>query len=425
MKSKKFFILILVALILRILLVPIAYHGDLNNNISWGKLAVERGLPGFYESGNPPAGGWPYSAPNQPPLTILLFASTNSVWNFVEKNAWWLNNHFAIFPSRIIWFWEGQGMTYLVKIPSIIADLGIGVLIYKYFLERKMQKKGFLLGALWLFNPVILYNSAIWGQTDPIVNFLGLVGILYLLKRKLSLSLVFLTLSLMFKGSLSIFLPIIFVVMVWQKYKLEEWVRGIVLSAISVIAISIWFHPAIDLLVWLFNLYNQRILPGEIGYLTANAFNFWWLVNPGKVLDSQIYFGISAHTWGYLAAAGIIIGLILWLRKHKFEEKYVFYALSLTALATFLFLTRIHERYLYPFFPVATISIGYLPILLIPYIVLSFVNLLNLYHLFWAPPFPYLERALKIDNIKIMLSLINLMVFVKLVWLARNIKSKV
>ncbi|HEX6977562.1 MAG TPA: hypothetical protein VF185_04415 [Patescibacteria group bacterium] len=418
MKSKKFIILILAAFILRLLLIPIAFHGDLNNNISWGKLASERGLANFYEGTD-----WPNSAPNQPPLTILLFAFTNNIWSFVDNSSWFLNNRISFFPSKFIWYWERQGMTLLVKLPSVLADLGIGWLIYKYFKEKKMERRGFILSALWLFNPVILYNSAVWGQTDPIVNLLGLVSILFLMKRKLVLSMIFIVLSLLFKGSLSIFLPILFVVMIWQKYEVKEWVRAFAACAICVVGISIWFHPAFDLPVWLFNLYNQRIFPGEIGYLTANAFNFWWIVDPGKVLDSYIYFGLSAHIWGYLLVIGIVLTLILWLKKHKFEEKYIFYALSLTALATFLFFTRIHERYLYPFFPLATISLGFFPEILISYIILSILSLLNLYHLFWAPPFSFLESLLKIDSVKTALSIINLIVFIKLIHLTKKINS--
>ena len=67
-KQKLILIVFSVAFILRIYMIFVGYHGDLNNNISWGLLSFERGLKGFYESSI-----WPFSAPNQPPLTILLF----------------------------------------------------------------------------------------------------------------------------------------------------------------------------------------------------------------------------------------------------------------------------------------------------------------------------------------------------------------
>src|SRR3990167_10923077 len=173
-RLKKVLILIFFsAFVLRLSVSLIAYHGDLNNNISWGTLALERGLNGFYGSSD--ANDWPYSAPNQPPLSILSLAGLRVVYLAIENISWRLNNQFSFFPSTFIWFWEAKGMTLLMKLPSIFADLGIGWLIYKYFEKEGKHKLGLILSAVWLFNPIIWYNSSIWGQTDSIVNLLVLI----------------------------------------------------------------------------------------------------------------------------------------------------------------------------------------------------------------------------------------------------------
>lgn len=409
--TKKIALLFFLALIFRFFLVFAAYHGDLNNNISWGTLAVERGLVNFYE--NPPAGGWPYSAPNQPPLTILMFASLVWVWKFIHNVAWWLNNNFPIFYSPFIWFWESRGMTLLVKLPSIFADLGIACLIYR--------RVGFGLSAVWLFNPVVWYNSTIWGQTDSVVNFLGLAAILFLLQKKLVHFAALFTASLLFKGSLAIFAPILFFFTLWQKHALVGWVKAGFWALIVVVATSVWFHPSIDLIPWLASLYQNRILPGEIGFLTANAFNFWWLVDPGRTLDSAIYFGLPARIWGFLAVLGGIAAIIWWLRK-RLSDKAIFYSLITITLIIFLFMTRIHERYLYPFFPYATLLLGFMPSLWIPYLVLSATHLLNLYHLFWAPSFTSLEMLYANAWFAQALSIINMVSFVLILGLAKRFK---
>lgn len=206
------------ALVLRLSLVFVAHHGDLNNNISWGNTVLERGLNGYYEGSN-----WDYSNPNQPPLTILTFTATSFVWRGVENLSWFLNNKFGFFPSGFIWFWEARGMDLLVKLPGIIADLLVGYLIYKFLKERK-KKRAVLITCIWLFNPVSWYNSAIWGQTDSIVNLLGFISILFLLKRDLIKSLVFLTLSILFKGSLALFIPIILIYAIFQKISHQKMV---------------------------------------------------------------------------------------------------------------------------------------------------------------------------------------------------------
>jgi len=49
MIKKKLLLVFVVGLVLRFALVNLAYHGDLNNNISWAQTAFEKGLAGFYE----------------------------------------------------------------------------------------------------------------------------------------------------------------------------------------------------------------------------------------------------------------------------------------------------------------------------------------------------------------------------------------
>src|SRR5258708_15939140 len=260
--KKKLTILFVIAFILRICLINVAFHGDLNNNISWRNMALH-GLNGFFEKK-----GFQYSIPNQPPLYILLFAVTSFIYQGISNLSWYLNNNVGIFPSAFIWFLQDHGMIILVKLSSIIADLGIGYLIYKFFSKKKNQL-GFKLAALWLFNPITFYNSSVWGQTVTIVNLLGLLSIYFLINKKLIHSLLFLTLSILFKGSLAIFVPILFFYAIWQKHSLQTWVKAILISGIAITLITVWFHPGLDLPFWLINLYTKQILPGEIGDLSA------------------------------------------------------------------------------------------------------------------------------------------------------------
>mgnify|MGYP001588598237 CR=1 FL=1 len=417
-RTKTLIFIFLAALILRLSLVFVAYHGDLNNNISWGTLAVERGLSGFY--GSPDANDWPYSAPNQPPLTILLLAGFRVVWIGIENISWWFNNNFPLFPSQFIWFWESKGMILLMKLPSTVADLGIAAMIYHYIVQKKKDYTlALILSFVWLFNPITWYNSAIWGQTDSVVNLLGLIGIWALLNKNLIKFAIFFTLSLLFKGSLTIFIPILIFIAYKQRYPFNRWLHATFYMLLATFLISIWFHPQIDLPFWLINLYKERILPGEIGYLTANAFNFWWLVDSGKTLDSTVYFGLQARLWGFVAVLTGIILVMIWL-KHKINDKRIFASLLIVSFLSFLFLTRIHERYLYPFFPPATILLGFIPYLWIPYAVVSLTHLLNLYHLFWAPSLKPLELSFMNPALPQILSLVNILTFV---YLLRHFRS--
>lgn len=396
---KKLSLIFLLALIIRLVLISVAFHGDLYNNLSWGQMAL-KGLNGFYERK-----GFAYSIPNQPPLYILLFGFTSFIYQTIYNLSWYLNNHFGFFPSAFIWFWQQNGNVILLKLPGIFADLGIGFLIYKF--TKKIS-----LTCLWLFNPISFYNSAIWGQTDSVVNLFGLISIFYLFKKDLVKSVLFFVISILFKGSLTIFLPVLIVVWILQKHKINDWMKAIIISGIFTVIVSIWFHPEINLPIWLLNLYTQRFFPGEIGYLTANAFNLWYLVNPGKILDNTKYFGVTAHAIGYLIS--LILGIILIYKKRKslLKEKTILIMLAISALISFLFFTRIHERYLYPLFPIATILVGLIPEFIIPYVILSFVFLLNMYNLFWVPSIPFLQNIMMTSQLPTILSAVNLIIFI-------------
>jgi len=386
------FIIFVASFLLRIYLSIIAYHGDLNNNISWGKVAFEEGLNGFYELED-----WKFSKPNQPPLTILLFGFCFLVWKWLRGVIWYLNWEVMLFPSKFVWFWDDKGLVLLIKLPSILADLAIACLLYRIIKEglfKKISERKALIAAfIWLFNPVSFYNSSIWGQTDSIVNFLGLTGIYNLFKNNLPLFVIFISLSILFKGSLLIFTPLLFYVLFIKRFSFKDWLVSLTLSLSLFLFSSFPFHPSVDLPFWLASLYRERILPGEIGYLTANAFNLWWLVDSGKTLDSKIFYWASARTWGFILFFSTLLIILFWLKK-KVSNLRIIISLSLISFSSFLFLTRIHERYLYPFFPLATILFIFLPKIRLIYIILSIIFLLNMYNLFWAPSIKPLELFL-------------------------------
>ncbi|HTA54744.1 MAG TPA: glycosyltransferase family 39 protein, partial [Candidatus Acidoferrales bacterium] len=72
----------------------------------------------------------------------------------------------------------------LVKLPAILADLGVGALVYA--IVRRFAGTGYALGAaaLYLLNPATIYISALWGQVDSISGGLALLEIYLLLRSE-------------------------------------------------------------------------------------------------------------------------------------------------------------------------------------------------------------------------------------------------
>ena len=403
-----FVLILLFGLIFRLFLSSLAHHGDLNNNISWGKLVSERGLKNFYESKE-----WEYSAPNQPPLSIIMFSGLYKLWEPTPSFIWDLNIKLRVFPSKWIWFWDEKGLTILIKITAVLADLGIAYLLYSFLRKNGKEKQALLLASVWLLNPITWYNSSVWGQSDPIVNLFGLLALFFLLERKFVLSLPLLAISMLFKGSLAIFIPIYFVISIMQKFKLKEWSLAIIVSVFVVTISSIWFHPNANLFIWIFNLYQKKIFPGEIGDLTANAFNFWNILKGNKVLDSVEYFGVTARILGFIIFSVISLLNLVKFAKGKISLERVFNLFVIVGFASFLFMTRVHERYLYPIFPFLTLLLTYNKKYIFIYIITSIVFLLNMYNLWWYPNIPYLFNFMQMNNgiVTVVLSFVNILIF--------------
>src|SRR3990167_6171654 len=157
------------ALVFRLLLSPLTWHPDVTNHIDWGIRFWQYGPKIFYE-----ANVWNFTWPNQPPATMLLFALIRKIYEGVFASLWFININFPMFPSQVITWSEFNLYPAMLKLPSIFTDLGLAWLVFKFTKEITDSKKAELATIIFLFNPVVLYNSSIWGQTDSIINFFAL-----------------------------------------------------------------------------------------------------------------------------------------------------------------------------------------------------------------------------------------------------------
>ncbi len=390
--------ILIIGLILRLILVVSSnWHPDLLNHIDWGIRFLNLGPEKFYENIF-----WGVSWPNQPFGTILLFAFSaickNTIFGFIE----FLNQSIPFFPSFIIPFIEANIHAWMVKLPFILADIGLGILIYKIVLEIK-PKFAVLAASLFLFNPVLIYNSAIWGQTDSLINLLALSGI-YLAYKKHYFSGVFLfLLTFIFKLSLIIYLPICGLFFI---KRIKDWYKFIApvltfLVFIFLLAIPFTFGDKTPF-QWIWYMYTNRVLPRQGSMLNGNAFNFWSLIYSIDLSKSEFttFHGLTFQFFGRLI---YILSLIpLWVKfiKSKLTLNNLISALMVSAFGCFIFLTNMHERYLYPVFPLLTILI-FLPkskFTLKHLISLSIIHFLNLYNLWFYPSIPLLRNILTSSN---------------------------
>ncbi|MBE7064510.1 MAG: DUF2029 domain-containing protein [Ruminococcaceae bacterium] len=274
------------------------------------------------------------------------------------------------------WFaYQGIIYSFLLKLTPIIADCIIGVMLYK-FCDKKMSPewRAFAV-ASWMFNPIVIIDSAVWGQVDSVLTLFVLLTLYYGLKKKFFVSGLWFGLGVMLKPQAIIISPIIFFMLL--KYFIEEkdavakkaaclgytvlgFITGTVVPCLPFMfkmgSVQTELFSKTFNVPWILSLFIGTA--NHYSYASVNSLNFWYLLGKNWVKDSEEIWNISLLTWGM--AAIVIICVIIWVFYLKYRNKnympYVF--AGVLYLCVTMFGPRMHERYFFPavaFFAVAYI----------------------------------------------------------------------
>jgi Gpi18-like mannosyltransferase len=233
-----------------------------------------------------------------------------------------------------------------MKVPAALADLSIGYLIYKIVKENRSTKAGLIATSALLFNPVLIFNSSIWGQIDAVFSLLLLVSLYLVVKERLWLAFGCLGLAFLIKPQTVLFLPLVFLYFLKKNQAVSEILAGVLVFIATIFLLS-WPFFTGDPILGLPKLILRSA--STYPYTSIFAMNFWGIFGTWKP-DSATFLGLSYLHWGTIL---IFLGLILawglfWKAKGLSA---IFLAASLVVLAFFMLPTRVHERWLYAFFP--------------------------------------------------------------------------
>ncbi len=384
-KKHPLFFIFFSALLIRLSLLYLDYSWDVNNHMVWARDFWNRGTPGLYETIS--SNVFAYLYPNYPPLAIYLFALVYPLQGILHGIAWWINLTLPFFPSKLIFFMETQTfLAGLFKLPAIIGDLGLAGLVYLFAKRivpknKNLQKISFL---FILFNPVFIFNSALWGQIDVLPVFFVLLALYSVLYRKnYFLPAFWLLVSLLIKPTMIIVLPL-FIFLYVKKYGIKK-----SLISLSVCNALFWisfipFYRTGNVLLFPYQTYFDGVLMAQsLPYVTNGAYNFWklfpWL---DGVKDTALFLGLTYRIWGYIIAGALHVVIIRRVLKLK-NTNAMWTGFFLSGMATVLFLTKMPERY--TLLPLVFLLIASFknPRLLKWFVILSIISFLNHYHS-WA-----------------------------------------
>ncbi len=263
-----------------------------------------------------------------------------------------------------VFHFSGHLFWYLLKTPSIAADLASAYLLYR-ILEG--QKDGIRLGAaaLYLLHPVVLLVGPVWGQVDSILAFFLLLIVYSLARERILMAAVVFTVGFLIKPQAVAALPVF---VFWGLRSEVRQVlptlpdtadglsraiafgRGLAARVWPVVAASLAaaflmvlpFFPSNPL-----GIFDQLKDASELyPYNSFYAYNFWGLTDWLKP-DDLTFWGLAYRLWGIILYAAASLSIIWTFRDAK-GPGLLALATALSVLAFYLFMTRMHERYLFP-----------------------------------------------------------------------------
>jgi hypothetical protein len=417
--------LLLAAFIFRIFLMVWSFAHAVNKDVlryrDWAMIPYMYKLTDPYEGKHITFGIHPL---NMPPGTLYVLTGMYRV-NILVAKVIYKVTHTP--PGSILWVNTALTNAFL-RLPNLLADLLTGYLIYALVKTYRKQTYGLCAASLYLFNPSIFYNSSYWGQMDAVNTALFFLGVYLLVQKKKTLGIFSLFLSLFVKLTLIYIIgPLIVVAFLRDKEKII-FVLSVLLSIVIILFFTLPISPSP--ITWFITFLHTNGL-GEMHNITSLAFNVWWVLFKPKItigqpttdfnftLDtfsgspesSEIMVGLSLFTWALIlfALVSIPIGM---KTKHIFlKSEGIFLFLAMISLLGYLFLPHMHERYLFPFFPLMATFIGLTGKYIWEYIGLSFLNFINLYfvwHSMIHPALPYL--FMNSVNVQWTLSLLTVLV---------------
>lgn len=345
-------ILFVISLLLRVFLVNRLTHADVAVHAEWGKKFWESGARNFYKERN-----WYYSKPTQPPVTSLMFAGAD--WLFEQK--YYLavvHNKIKIPPAVVIVYFYENGYELLLKTPAIVADMLLGLVIYATVNEiSKDRKKSLGAMAFYWLNPVSILLSGGWGQTESVIALWGITAFWAAYRKKMVLAIWLMAICLLTKPTWGVVMVIFAAVLIIRGLRVRELIGGLVVASMMAMAVSYPFCGR-NFIGFGKEIVRENILPSAKGTARASisAFNFQTVfLKIDRNLDGDKIIIVQARWVGIAAYVMMNAAAIYYLIKKRADLFSIMAVVFGVGFGSVLFLTNMLERYFLVGFPALTV----------------------------------------------------------------------
>ena len=385
-----------VAFILRLILGAVyrGHNTDMSCFIGWSNAVFENGFGKFYTLD---------MFHDYPPGYMYVLGLMARIANLFGHGVYAADGSYDIFYVTMI------------KLPSIIADIGSAYLVYRLARKKLRFEAAYLLMCLAAFCPVFIYVSGGWGQIDQILSILLVISIILLNSNKPILAGFVYGLSILLKPQALMAGPLLAIAYFCYIFdpdffsptgrKCADGVGTRIMKTVAAVACAcalliVSVIPfADDTMPW-YSIILQKYMGTATSYKYAsvNAYNIYTLF--GKNWTPITEKAILGLTYGQLGTVLMVLSVGFGGVLYFFGRKKHSGALSLATAFTFASLFTLghymHERYLFPvllLLLVAYISYGDRRLIsmfmcwsattLVNCIAAFYYSKLHEYHLYW------------------------------------------
>lgn len=326
--------------------------------------------------------------------------------------------------------------TVAVKMPAMLCDLATGALIYKIAHKKFNEVASIVLTGFYLFNPVILIDSAMWGQVDSVFTLFVALMVYLVAEHKLIPAYYIFAIGILIKPQTLVLTPVLLYGILdqvilhdfnWKRffkhlglgllaivmmYVLiipyhfnEYWLtyaskcvtdaatQGVEVSSLTFLPVqSEWllnatpgfFLKGLQMLLGVLGLYYQTLT--SYPYATVNGYNFWEIFKLNWHSQEEMFLGVKYSTWGTIFVVllvAVTLAVCILNRKKTNGSKYFFIG-AFIAAGFFTFSVRVHERYMFPVFVLLLCAYLYRPLkaYLFAFMGLTLAQVNNIWHAF-------------------------------------------
>ncbi len=372
------------------------HEGDMNCFLAWEERIFSEGISDFYLSD---------FLSDYPPGYMYILYVIGGIRSLLQLSA-----------SSVV-------SVVLTKMPAILADLGTGWLVYEAASKKFYAKGAAALAAAYMFCPMVLLDSAVWGQTDGVFTFFVVFMCWLITEKKLIPSYFVFAAAVLVKPQSLMFTPVLIFGIIDEVILSDfSWKRfgrhlGMGLLAIAMLVLLMMpFHFDLALAQYVETL-------GSYEYATVNAYNFWAMRGLNWASQDGVWLGITYKTWGTIAIILTVLSAAWFsFRSKKTEGKY-YYLGGFIITCVFTFSVRMHERYIFPAMAFLILACAARPKkeLFYLYEAAAFVGFLNVAHVLFLVN---VQNESQSSLVRYVISYLMLLVFVYMVYIAVRFFNK-